>query len=82
MPRGWQKDRGEGWSHDHAWSASPYYGNGFTVSPEFRARFPGPPCKTLIEMTEAEIVALEREYGCAVIRPERPGRRGSVQPGA
>jgi hypothetical protein len=35
------------------------------LSMEFR----GPPCKTLADMTEPEIRALEREYGAPVIRP-------------
>lgn len=34
-----------------------------------RDRYPGPPCRTLADMTEEEIVAIEREYGCPVIRP-------------
>ncbi len=32
-------------------------------------KFRGPPCRTLRDMTEAEIVAIEREYGARVIRP-------------
>lgn len=31
--------------------------------------FYGPPCKTLADMTEAEIVAIEQTYGAPVIRP-------------
>lgn len=34
-----------------------------------RMQFHGPPCRTLADMTEAEILAIEREYGCPVIRP-------------
>jgi hypothetical protein len=30
--------------------------------------------RTLADMTEREIKALERQYGCRVIRPERTGR--------
>ena len=30
--------------------------------------------RTLLDMTEHEIRALERFYGCSVIRPERPKR--------
>ncbi len=36
---------------------------------KLRLKFPGPPCRTLADMSEAEIVAIEREYGCPVIRP-------------
>lgn len=30
-----------------------------------------PPCRTLADMSEAEIVALEKHYGCPVRRPAK-----------
>ncbi len=36
---------------------------------KIRATFGHPPCRTLRDMTEPEIRALERTYGCPVIRP-------------
>lgn len=32
--------------------------------------------RTLVDMTEREIRALERFYGCPIIRPERTSRTG------
>lgn len=29
-----------------------------------------PPCRTLFDMSEAEIIRLEREYGAPVLRPQ------------
>ena len=40
-------------------------------------KFSGPPCRTLADMTEEEIQAIEREYGCPVIRPTSKVARGS-----
>lgn len=35
----------------------------------FREKFRAPPCRTLADMSEAEIRALEAQYGCPVQRP-------------
>jgi hypothetical protein len=58
----------------HQWSAPRSRAASFKgrVPPDrekLRLKFPGPPCRTLADMTEAEIAALEREYGCPVVRP-------------
>lgn len=65
MPRG-------GRSHPYAaprGRGAKYRGEVLTDRQRLRLKFPGPPCRTLADMTEAEIVAIEREYGCPVIRP-------------
>lgn len=49
-----------------------YRSNGYNVVvdlAELHKLFPGPPCRTLRDMTEAEICAIEKEYGASVLRP-------------
>jgi hypothetical protein len=60
-------------------SKSGQYRNGWTKTKRnpYWDRFEGPPCRTLADMTEAEIVAIEREYGCPVIRPTSRAAQGS-----
>lgn len=43
---------------------------------EFRQLAASTKLRTLHDMTEPEIQALERHYGCRVIRPKAPRRRG------
>jgi hypothetical protein len=65
-------------SREHHWSTtwnSPKskYRNGEKTG-DLHDRFPGPPCRTLLDMSEPEIVALELLYGCPVIRPAATSR--------
>lgn len=56
----------------HNWSsiASPYGRYRNMPAPKRWGCSP-PVCRTLADMTEAEIVALEKHYGCPVIRPKK-----------
>jgi hypothetical protein len=56
----WCAPRGKNAKHKGATPSDPFR-IGFLFNP--------PPFRTLRDMTEAEIVAIEREYGCPVIRP-------------
>lgn len=72
-------------SREHGWSGivskSGQYRNGWTKTKRnpYWDRFEGPPCRTLADMTEAEIRALEREYGCPVIRPTKAAPKSGTR---
>jgi hypothetical protein len=59
---------------DHPWAGAgndlpgAKWRNGLTME-KIRMKAQPPPMRTLADMTEPEICAIEREYGCPVIRP-------------